>query len=74
VPCYLFGGVFMTVELNNKIWVSEVNEKAFLKVLGTCRSFNFYKGHPYGRLHVKSDYSVSILLFIYVIYVVLSAV
>ena len=43
-------GVFMNVELNYKIWVSEVNEKAVLKVLGALRSVNFYEGHPYGRL------------------------
>jgi len=64
VPYYFSDGVFMDVELNNKIWVSEVNEKAVLKVLGTCRSF--YEGHPYGRLNVKLDYTVSTLLFFYI--------
>lgn len=74
MPRYISDGVFMNVELTNKILVSEVNEKAVLKALGTCRSLNFYEGHPYGRLHVNSDYTVSILLFIYIINVVLDAV
>jgi len=65
VPCYFSDGVFMNVELNNKIWVSEVNEKAVLKVLGTRRSLNFYEGHPYGRLP---------FYFLYIINVAVSAI
>ena len=64
MPCYFSDGVFMNMELNYKIWVSEVNEKAVLKVLGTSRNLNFYEGHTYGRLHVKSDFTVSIFLII----------
>jgi hypothetical protein len=64
---------FMNVELNNKIWVSEVDEKEVQKVLGTRRSLNCYEGHPYGRLHVESNYTVSIL-FSYIINFVFIAV
>jgi hypothetical protein len=65
VPCCISDGVFMNVELNYKIWVVEVTEKAGMKVLGARRSLNFYEGHPYGRLYVRSDHKVSVLLFIY---------
>jgi hypothetical protein len=63
----------MNVELNNKIWVSEVNEKTVLKVLVTDRSLNFLRGPSIWKTSCEIVLHSFHFTFLYIINVVLSA-